>query len=526
MAASCTAAAWVAAYPAATVASSSFANSAGNITSWSPSVPGGIYPGQLVLIPAGAVPSAGAVKNPVGNANFNFPAGVAVEVPAFAPSNPSSGSGPYTAAGGLADVTGSDLPGSLTFTSAQQSTLYAGFVILTVTGADDSLAVTATVAYPEGTPGLALTVTALSGAASPGAIAAGGAKVSWYASGTSQAPETAITPNAAGSLVYGAVTENFGVTGGADFTANTSTAFSQNVADTAWNAIYGTLRSQNTTTNGVPVTLGGTAPDNAYTVAALAEILAAAGQSLSETATAVTAGTVPGDFATTSRLPDRRSSPPPLRRGRCSSRWCRRTPGTVTATPLSRSPTRPASPGFRWRKRTTRPTPGCGQRSCRPPPRGFSRSSPARRNPARPLPGCPAPPAPSPSRARPRGSPSPPSPGTVTGGGGGGVTVTGVTAKVTVTAVPGTVRAAPSVTAFPWVPGYALPGAATPAVPADLVPPPLPVSPVTVLQPVPGSALAPAGIGTTPITTQEGSWLACFLGWNTDTPGAVIPLPP
>ena len=93
-------------------------------------------PGGVGARPAGAdsrpaaVPSAGAVKNPVGNANFNFPAGVAVEVPAFAPSNPSSSNGPYTAAAGLADVTGSDLPGSLTFTSAQQSTLYAGFIVL------------------------------------------------------------------------------------------------------------------------------------------------------------------------------------------------------------------------------------------------------------------------------------------------------------------------------------------------------------------------------------------------------------
>ena len=55
------------------------------------------------------------------------------------------------------------------------------------------------------------------------------------------------------------------------------------------------------------------------------------------------------------------------------------------------------------------------------------------------------------------------------------------------------------------------------------VPPALPS--VTVLQQVHGSATAPSGIGTTAITTQEGSWLAVLAGWNTDTPGAVIPVP-
>ena len=48
---------------------------------------------------------------------------------------------------------------------------------------------------------------------------------------------------------------------------------------------------------------------------------------------------------------------------------------------------------------------------------------------------------------------------------------------------------------------------------------------VSVLQQVPGSAYAPSGIGTTAITTREGSWLAVLAGWNTDTPGAVIPVP-
>ena len=524
MAASCTAAAWVAAYPAASISSSSFAHSSGNVTSWSPSVPGGVSSDQLLLVAGGAVPSAGAVKVPVGNANFNFPAGLTPEVPAFAPSNPTSSNGPYTAAAGLSDVAGSDLPGSLTFTSAQQSTLYAGFIVLTVTGTSDPLAVTATVASPEGTPGLALTVKALSGAASPGAIAAGGAKVSFYASGTSQAPQTAITPNAAGSLVYGAVTENYGVTGGADFTANAATTFCQNIADTAWNAIYGTFRSQNTTTNGVPVTLGGSAPDNGYTVAALAEILAAAGQSLSETATALTAGTVPGDFATTSVAQTAIFTTAPaagtllVAMVSANSRFGDGN-ATVTITDTA---------GLTWVPLAEEHYPayaGVWVALVQAPAAGVYAFVPGAAEPGAATPGVPGAPGSVTVTGVTASITVTAVPGTVTGGGGGGTDVTGVTARITVTAVPGTVRAAPAVSAFPWVPGYALPGAATPAVPVDLVPPPLPVSPVTVLQTAPGSALAPAGIGTTPITTLEGSFLACFLGWNTDTPGGVIPLP-
>ena len=39
------------------------------------------------------------------------------------------------------------------------------------------------------------------------------------------------------------------------------------------------------------------------------------------------------------------------------------------------------------------------------------------------------------------------------------------------------------------------------------------------------SVSAPSGIDTAPISTQEGSWLTCTLGWNTDTAGGNIPLP-
>lgn len=299
MASSCCAAASVAAYPAATVTAHSFSNSSALVTSFTPTGPSGVTGTQLVLMPAGVVPSTGATGNPVGNANLNFPAGVTPAVPVFAPVQTNSAVGPYTAAAGLGSAPGSALPGSWTLTCTQQSTLYAGFVVLTVTGSSSPLSVTVTVNYPEGTPGMALTVAALTGAATPAAIASGGATRAFYASGTSQSPSTAITPNATGSLVYGAVTENFGVTGGTSYTAAGGTTFSQNVPDSANTCIYGTFRSTGTTAAATPVTLGGSAPANAYSTAALAEILAASGSSLSQTATATAAGTVPGNFATT-----------------------------------------------------------------------------------------------------------------------------------------------------------------------------------------------------------------------------------
>jgi hypothetical protein len=296
MASSCAVAAYTAAFPAATISSHTFGNSGSGALSYAPSFPGGITSGQTVLVAGAAVTSSGSVNTPVGNSNFNFPPGALAEVPAFAPAQPNAG--PYTGAAGLCSIPGSAASGTAPLTSGQQCTFYAGFIVLTVTGTGNPLSVTATAGYPEGTPGLALTVKALSGAASPAAIAAGGATRAFYASGTSQAPAAAITPNASGSLVYGALTENVGVTGGTSYTANAATAFSQNVPDAAWSAIYGTLRSASATTAGTPVTAGGSAPANAYTTAALAEILAASGSSLSETATATAAGTVPGNFAT------------------------------------------------------------------------------------------------------------------------------------------------------------------------------------------------------------------------------------
>ena len=295
MASACAAAAWAAAYPAATVVSSTFGNSSPGSVSYSPSFPSGITSGQLVLVAGAAVTSPGSVDTPVGWSNFNFPAGAAVEVPAFAPALPNAG--PYTGAAGLCSVPGSAATGTALFTSGQQCTFYAGFIVLNVTGTASPLTVTATAAYPAGTPGMALTVKALTGTASAAAITAGGAKQKVYALGTSGPPQASITPAATGSVVYGAVTENYGVTSGASFTANGSTSLTQNVADTTWNAVYGTLQSSGTTTAFSAVALGASAPASGYYTIALAEILAASGSSITETASAAVNGTTPGDFA-------------------------------------------------------------------------------------------------------------------------------------------------------------------------------------------------------------------------------------
>lgn len=304
--AAATAAAFVAAYPAATVAASSFAASGGDVVSFSPAFPSGVSPGQTVLLVAAAVASADDVNGNGGYQNVVLPpgSGWTTEVPVFGQALPDNTGGVYPCAIGLADIAGSAVTGggagSPALTSPQGCAIYAGYVVLDVTGTADPLSVTATVAYPEGIPGLALTVSALSGAASAQSIAAGGATATFYADGTSQAPQAPITPNASGSVVYGAVTENFGVTGGASFTPNPASDFTQNVADTTNGCVYGTFTSAASTTAGTAVTLGGSAPASAYATAALAEILAASGSALAETATAQASGTVPGDFATTS----------------------------------------------------------------------------------------------------------------------------------------------------------------------------------------------------------------------------------
>ena len=294
-----TVAVFVAAYPAATVVSSAFRASGNDVTSYSPAFPPGVTSGQTVLMAAAAVASASDVNGNSGYQNVVLPqSGWTTDVPVFGPARPGVTT-VLPCAVGLAEVAGST--SSPLLTSPQGCNIYAGYLVLNVTGAPPSLmTVTATLSPPAGQPGLALTVKALSGAATPAAIEAGGAASGYYAGGVSGAPAAAITPNASGSYVYGSLTQNFGVTGGATFTPNASTTFSQNVPDSTWDAIYGTLRSSAKTTAHTPVTLGGTAPANAYTTGAFAEILAAAGSTLAETATATAAGTAPGNFATTS----------------------------------------------------------------------------------------------------------------------------------------------------------------------------------------------------------------------------------
>jgi hypothetical protein len=298
MTAVCTAAAFIAAYPASTITSQVFSNSATGVATFTPSVPSGIGGAQLLVSIAGAVASEPSYNS--GYQNVVYPTGFTSEVPVFGPALPSPSPVVYPCAIGLSDVLGSDISGLPTpvLTSPQLCSIYAGFLVLTITGTNASLSVTATADYPSGTPGLALTLKALSGADSLSAITSGGAVTSFYAGGVSQPPQASLTPNGNNSLVYGAVTENFGVTPTA-YTPTAATVFSQNVPDNSNNCIYGTLRSTSATTAGTAIILGGSAPDNAYTTAALAEILVEPGHTISEIGTAFATGIIPGDFATT-----------------------------------------------------------------------------------------------------------------------------------------------------------------------------------------------------------------------------------
>jgi hypothetical protein len=300
MSATCCAAAHIAAYPAATINSHSFGNSSTGRASYSTTYPSGVGSEQLVLIPAGAVASEPEYN--AGYQNVVFPTGTSTQVPAFGPALPNPSPYVYPCSTGLSSVIGSAISGLLVpvFTSPQLCSLYTGFIVITFIGSSSPLAVTATVLYPSGMPGLALTVKALSGAVTSSTIISSAATTSFYANGAVQAPQASITPNFTGSLVYGAVTENIGATTGSIFTANAATTLSQNIADTAWNSIYGTMRSKNATTADVPVTLGGATPVNAFTTVALAEIPAAPGTAVTEVATATGYSTIPQNFATTS----------------------------------------------------------------------------------------------------------------------------------------------------------------------------------------------------------------------------------
>jgi hypothetical protein len=286
-----TIAVFIAAYPAATVVSTAFHASSAGVTSYSPAFPSGVTSGQTVLLIAGAV--GGLTDDFWGNQNFNLPASWTTEVPVFGQSNPDNTSDVYPVAIGLADIAGST--SSPTLASAPASQFYACYLVLDITGTSIPQSVTATVAYPNALLGMALTVKALSGAASLAAVLAGDAWQTDFENGT---PQLEITPLGSGSYIYGAVTENLGVTGGDSFTALSGTTFSQNIPDDTWDVIYGTLRSTAATTADTPVTLGATGPSAYYTIS-LAEIPAAPGNSITETATAIASGILPGDFTTT-----------------------------------------------------------------------------------------------------------------------------------------------------------------------------------------------------------------------------------
>ena len=295
-------AAFIAAYPAATVAASAFHASGTDVVTYTPAFPSGVTSGETVLLIAGSVASASDANGNAGASNVNLPSGSgwSTEVPVFGPALPVNASVVSPCAIGLADVAGSTAAQALT--TAQGSSISAAYIVLNVTGTAPAApyTVTATASGQASALGVVLTVKALSGAASALDIYNTAEWAAWYAAAASQAPEASITPVATGSLIYGAVTENIGVTGGSTYTAASGTTFSANIPDSLNNCIYGTFRSTAATTAGHAVTLGGSAPANAYTTAALTEILAAPSSTLAEIATATASALVPGDFATTS----------------------------------------------------------------------------------------------------------------------------------------------------------------------------------------------------------------------------------
>jgi hypothetical protein len=175
LSAASTAAVFCAAYPAGTVASSAFHASGSDVTGYTPAFPSGVTSSQTVLLVAGAVAYDGDVNANSGYQNVSLPSGSGwtTEVPVFGPALPDNTGSVFPVAIGLADVAGSAAAQALT--SPQGCNIYAGYVVLNITGTSTPQSVTATVAYPEGTPGMALTVKALSGAAAPAVILAGGA---------------------------------------------------------------------------------------------------------------------------------------------------------------------------------------------------------------------------------------------------------------------------------------------------------------------------------------------------------------
>ena len=154
----------------------------------------------------------------------------------------------------------------------------AGGTALTVTAAQSGSGGTAN--------GIALTVKVITGqASSPIGATAESASVT--------TPELAITPDATGSWVYGAVAEG----ASSAFTAAGTTTFSQNF--TSAGVSYGTFRSTGTTTASTPVTLGGTAPSTSTGGIALCEIEKGSGSLAEDPSSPATADTTSATTVTT-----------------------------------------------------------------------------------------------------------------------------------------------------------------------------------------------------------------------------------
>lgn len=119
--------------------------------------------------------------------------------------------------------------------------------------------------------GMAVSVLLYSNAASPAAQAAGG-KTGSVSLGAAGATQLAITPNATGSRIVGAMTNGVQTL----FTANAASTMLAN-SDSAIPSAWGTCKSSAATTSGTPVTIGASAPTTGQGQIALAEILASGG---------------------------------------------------------------------------------------------------------------------------------------------------------------------------------------------------------------------------------------------------------
>lgn len=120
--------------------------------------------------------------------------------------------------------------------------------------------------------GMDLSVLLYSNAASPAAQVAG-SKTGSVALGSAGATQLAITPNATGSLITGAMTNGINTA----YTALASTTLKTNFNDSTTTNQLATMVSSATTTSGTPVTIGASAPTSAQGQIALAEILSSGG---------------------------------------------------------------------------------------------------------------------------------------------------------------------------------------------------------------------------------------------------------